>query len=166
MTTTTHLMLAGPLLALVAWRDLAARLLPDGPALALLGIGIAARAPLGWDALLQSLGAAALLFVVLLAAATRGWLGGGDVKLAGAIAVGLEPAVAWSFVWWTSIAGAGLALPYLLARRLSPAVPSLAPRAALPRRWAAIEARRLVRGGPLPYAVAIAAGAVLAIGGW
>ncbi|MGK7869788.1 prepilin peptidase [Falsiroseomonas sp. E2-1-a20] len=147
------------LLLLVAWRDVLTRTLPDLAAVAIGLLGIGLRAPLGVSPLLLSLAVTALLFLVLLALAMRGWLGGGDVKLASALALGLAPSATLDFVLATALAGGLLGLGYMAGPGLARCrVPALGGRGF--RRVAAVEVRRLRRGGPLPYAVAIAAGGI------
>ena len=86
---------AGILLLLyAAWRDIATRLIPDEISVALVLIGLATRLADGWLAVLSSAGVAVLVFAFLLFLAMRGALGGGDVKLAAALSVGLAPAAA------------------------------------------------------------------------
>ena len=75
---------------------------------------------------------------------SRGWLGGGDVKLLAACAL-------WSglgglplLLGGTAIAGGALALAAIVARRFAGSDPA----------WPALQ-----RNGPLPYAVAILGGA-------
>ena len=93
-------------------------------------------------------------------------MGGADVKLLGAIAIVLPPGMVSLFVVAMSLAGAVHAVAYMLARRMVTRPPALAlapaatpPRAAqlLPRALRA-ERWRISRGGPLPYACAIAFG--------
>jgi len=96
---------------------------------------------------------------VLLAA---GWMGGGDVKLMGAAAVLVPPPLVPMFVAALSIAGAVLALMYLAARPLMPAPARQRPRGLLARACRA-EQWRISRGGPLPYACAIASGFLFVI---
>lgn len=155
------LAVAVALLLVAAWRDVATRLIPDSLSAGLAITGLALRvAEAGWVAALVSLGIALALGTLLLLAAMGGALGGGDVKLAAAMACGLGPADTWDFVVLTVFAGGLLALPYLAVPRLRPAfAPALRPAgASLPARVLAVESRRLRRGGPVPYAVAIAAG--------
>lgn len=151
------LLIAVPLLVFAAGRDIATRLIPDGVSIAIAVAGLATRAFEGWSALLTSAAIGCGLFVLLLLLAMRGVLGGGDVKLVSAMAFGLSPADTWTFIFVTVLVGGALGVTYLLCGRLVPAV-SLAPGGTLPRRVLAVETRRLRRRGPLPYAVAIAAG--------
>jgi prepilin peptidase CpaA len=58
---------------------------------------------------------------------------------------------------WIALAGGLLTVPYLIARHRVP-VPRRSQCAGLAARIARAELWRLRRGGPLPYAVAIAAG--------
>ncbi|SDB74473.1 A24 family peptidase [Belnapia rosea] len=154
--------LIGLLLMLAAWRDVVARIIPDLLVLPIAILGIAGRLSLGWGVLLEAALTALLLFVILLACAMRGWLGGGDVKLAAALAIGLPPAATWDFVVATTLAGGLLALGYLNGPRLAPRLASGG--ATTPfGRILAVEAWRLRRGGPLPYGVAIAAGGLVTL---
>jgi len=149
------------LLLYAAWRDIATRLIPDEISIAIAAIGLAVRLSEGILPALISLGVAALIFVFLLLLAMRGALGGGDVKLAAALAIGLPPIAAWDFIFISVLVGGLLGVVYLLARRKQPAErlrPPAGPRHPLLRRVAVAEAWRLRRGGPLPYAVAIAVG--------
>jgi prepilin peptidase CpaA len=111
----------------------------------------------GPSAVVVSVLAACLLFVLLLIAYSRGLIGGGDVKLMTAFAVGLSPLDSYCFFVATVIAGGFLGIAYLL---LSGGTFSVRPvkRISLPARVIAIECWRIRRRGPLPYGVAIAAG--------
>jgi prepilin peptidase CpaA len=151
------LLIAVPLLLYAAARDIATRLIPDEVSLAIVAAGIATRLFEGWQQAGMSLLVGVLLFVVLLLLAMRGMIGGGDAKLIAAMATGLPPAETWNFIVATVLAGGVLAVGYLVARRLMPQ-PRLAPGAPMLRRLLAVEAWRIRRRGPLPYAVAIAAG--------
>ncbi|MFC7478331.1 prepilin peptidase [Dankookia sp. GCM10030260] len=150
------------LLALAAWRDVLTRIIPNRIALAIAAIGIATRLAVDWVPLLLSAATAALLFVILLLLALRGWLGGGDVKLTAALAIGLPPATTWDFITVTVFAGGILGLGYLAGRRFAPRLRP-ASRAHPLARIMAVEARRLRCGGPLPYGVAIAAGGIFVL---
>jgi prepilin peptidase CpaA len=155
---------AALLLGLAALFDLGYRLIPDALPAGLAGLALAVRLAEGWHPALLGLIAAACMFVVLGALSVRGLLGGGDVKLAAATALFLPTRAVDDFVLATALAGGVLALGYLILgfalRRLGahrPRPPSLLGRLARTEGW------RIRRGGPLPYGVAIAVGAVAAL---
>jgi prepilin peptidase CpaA len=91
-------------------------------------------------------------------------MGGGDVKLLGAATLAMPPSSVLTFVAAVAIAGGLLATVYLVARRLvhAPAPLVHAPAPLRPNnlfdRAMRVERWRITRGGPLPYACAIAAG--------
>jgi prepilin peptidase CpaA len=159
-----------PLLALAiilcllaaAWRDVAVRRIPNGIAAAVAAAGLGIRALEGLTALGASAAAAIALFLLLFLLFARGWLGGGDVKLATAIALGLPPEAIWPFVVITALAGGVLSALYLAAIRARPrwCGPGGRTRGLL-RRVLAAEAWRIRRRGPLPYGIALCASGVL-----
>ncbi len=151
-----------PLLAWAAWTDLIKRTIPNAVCIALLVIGFALRAAAGPWPLATSAGIAALAFVVLAAAHAAGALGGGDVKLAAAMLVGLSPLAAYRFTVMTILAGGVLVLVHLALRALPPARPAPAG-AALPTRIWRAERWRVQRHGGLPYGIAIAFGGCWAV---
>lgn len=143
-----------------ALHDVAARTVPNGLALALAITGIAAR---GLDQnLLMGLLAGALVFVLAAICWRRGWMGGGDVKLLGAGAIAVPPGDVLTFITVMAIAGALLAIIYLIGRAMPAPHPTHRP-ASLLARALRIERRRLHRGGPLPYACAIAVGGLFVL---
>ncbi len=154
------LLMSGSLMVLAAWHDLVARTIPNALCAALAVLGILARAGEGPLAVGLSAGAALTLFLLLLPVHAAGALGGGDVKLAAGVALGLPPIGVWHFVIATAMAGGVLALLYLALARLVPVLRPM-PGGRFLRRVAAAEAWRIRRGGPLPYGVAIAAGGLL-----
>lgn len=158
-------LVAVALLGFAAWRDLATRTIPDGVSVALAAIGVAARSYQGFEAITASVLGALALGAVLFALHARGLIGGGDVKLATALAIGLAPLDTWNLVVATAFAGGLLGLLYLALPSILPARRNLAaPRAAaIPLRFLAVEAWRIRRRGPLPYGVAIAAGGTLVL---
>lgn len=79
--------------------------------------------------------------------------GGGDAKMLAAAALWLGPQAGFAFLFWTALAGGVLALALVVLRRAG------APLAARAPRWAG---PMLAQGGPVPYGIAIAAGAVAA----
>jgi prepilin peptidase CpaA len=143
------------LLAYVAIGDVATRLISNKICLMLAALGIISHLfePLQ---LAESLGGAAILFLSLLLMHSRGWIGGGDVKLLVALAIGL-PVI--PLLTMTALAGAVLALMHLTLRRLP--YPSLPPvGSSLVRRVYAVERWRNLRHAPLPYGVAIASAGI------
>lgn len=96
----------------------------------------------------------ALVFAVTLLGGallfSRGWLGGGDVKLLAAIALWFDIAGGLTLIVYVAIGGGLLALAFLIARRLIPAP-----------RHGGIRPPALRPRGPIPYGLAIATGALL-----
>ncbi len=150
------------ILAFAAWCDLATRTIPDRCSIALLVLGIGGRLVLeGPMAAMISAGLALLVFLGFAVLHARNMIGGGDVKLIAALAAGTAPLALPALLFWIGLAGGVLGVLYILLARILPK-PALRPHAALPARIAALEANRIVRRGPLPYALAIAAGTVVA----
>ncbi|RDE06713.1 A24 family peptidase [Sphingomonas aracearum] len=115
---------------------------------------IALLAPIWWHALDFSLwpdvaaqiGLAAIVFALFIGAFALGWMGGGDVKMIGALALWFPPgALVWMLVLM-SLFGGALTLVLVAARA-----------------WSGRRGR--VREGAIevPYGVAIAAAALLAL---
>jgi prepilin peptidase CpaA len=166
------------ILCLAAAHDVLARTVPNWMPMTLAALGIIQSAI--DERLIVSLLVGAMVFILTGLCWKRGWLGGGDVKLLGAAAIAVPPLAVPPFVVAVALAGGVLGLVYLACGRLIPALvprrpvghppldhppldhPALAqsitrPAGLLSRAWR-LERRRLGRGGPLPYAVAIAAG--------
>ena len=97
-----------------------------------------------------------LLFAAVLAVGTfmfsRGWIGGGDIKLLAASALWFNLSDGWKLLVAIAIAGGIEALLIVVIRRL-PWSDDLRGKALL-----------LTRGGPIPYGIAIALG--VALMGW
>lgn len=143
------------ILLAAALHDIVARTVPNWMAAVLALLGFASQALHG--SLLTGLLAALIVFVLAAVAWRGGWMGGGDVKLLGAATLVVPPGDAANFIATVALVGAALALLYLVARRIvgapGPARPvHLFGRALRAERW------RIRRGGPLPYACAIAGG--------
>ncbi|MBR0673003.1 A24 family peptidase [Neoroseomonas soli] len=151
-----------PLLCFAAARDVATRLIPDTVSIVILIAGLVARLAEGWAEAGVSLLVGCALFAALLPLAARGALGGGDVKLISAMAAGLAPADTWTFIVATVFAGGVLGLAYILGRYVVPQT-RVVGGGTLLRRVMAVEAWRVRRRGPLPYAVAIAVGGILVL---
>ena len=108
---------------------------------------LAGLATVSWA---SQLGGMAVMFMAGLALFSRGWMGGGDIKLLTAIALWTGLLGLPRLLIGTSVAGGVLALSVLALRAL-PALVSKTPGPGL---------RVLQKGEPLPYGVAIAAGVV------
>ena len=146
------------LLLYVAMIDIATRLIRNEICLVLALLGIASQFASPMQAA-QSLVAAAILLLLLLVIYTRGWIGGGDVKLLVALAIGLSLMGVFQLLTITALAGGILALVHLMMRVLP--YPKLAPAgSSLVRRVYAVERWRHLRRAPLPYGVAIACGGI------
>jgi len=149
------------LLLYVATIDIATRLIGNEICLALALLGIAAQLASPMQ-IAQSLIAAAILLLLLLVIYQRGWIGGGDVKLLVALAIGLPLTGVIELLTTTALAGGVLALVHLMMRLLP--YPKLAPAgSSLARRIYAVERWRHLRHAPLPYGVAIACGGIWTI---
>jgi len=145
------------LLGLAALSDLATRTIPDQACIALALLGLGARLYAGLAALAVSAGVAAGMFAVLVLVHARGALGGGDVKLICAMALGLAPAQTYRFLVATVLAGGLLGVLYLVLRLAPP--PARCKRRASPiHRIITAERWRIRRKGSLPYGIAIACG--------
>jgi prepilin peptidase CpaA len=143
------------LLGAAAWHDAVARTIPNGipAALALIAVLALLLSPAPWHGLF----AASLVFSAALLLWRFGLLGGGDAKLLGAIGLLVAPDRIGGTVTMIALAGGLLTLPYLACRgriaRPAPVRPT-----GLVARALRAERFRLRRGGPLPYAIAIAIG--------
>jgi prepilin peptidase CpaA len=161
---------------LAAAHDVLARTVPNWMPMTLAVLGVVQSALA--ERLIVSLLVGTTVFILTGLCWKRGWLGGGDVKLLGAAAIAVPPVLVPPFVAAVALAGGVLGLVYLACGRLIPAMAPRRPNAMAPwrptdcqsgdrpinrpagllsRAWR-LERRRLSRGGPLPYAVAIAAG--------
>lgn len=148
-----------------AIHDIMARTVPNELALAVALVGAALQLLQGTA--LIGVPAALLVFVLAALCWRRGWMGGGDVKLLGAASLLVPPGLVPTLVMAMALSGGVLALIYLLARHRMPVshMPRPEPARAtalLARAWRA-ERWRMRRGGPMPYAVAIASGAFFAL---
>ncbi len=112
------------------------------------------------------LGVALALFILAALCWRRGWMGGGDVKLLGAVALLVPPASVAMLVVDVALAGGILAVTYLALYAIvpKPAAYKNKPRS-VPARALRAERWRISRKGPIPYASAIAAGALFCLWG-
>ena len=146
------------LLLYVATIDVATRLIRNEICLALALLGIASQLTSPVQ-VAGSLIAATILLALLLVIYQRGMIGGGDVKLLVALAMGLPLIGVMQLLTITALAGGVLAVLHLMMRLLPH--PRLAPAgSSFVRRVYAIERWRHLRHAPLPYGVAIACGGI------
>lgn len=165
LITTTMTLASGLVLLLAAWHDIVSRTVPNWMPAAIAGFGVVASFTDG--RLPISLGCGLTIFIAAAICWRRGWMGGADVKLLGSIAIVLPPGMVAVFAVAMSLAGAAHAIAYMLARRVVTPPPKLIrnrprsipllPRVLRAERW------RISRGGPLPYACAIAFGFLFVI---
>ena len=146
------------LLLYVAVIDIASRLIRNEICLALALLGIVGQFASPTQ-LVGSLVAATILLLLLLVIYQRGGIGGGDVKLLVALAIGLPLMGVIRLLTITTLVGGVLALVHLMMRLLpSPKLPPVG--SSLIRRVYAVERWRNLRRAPLPYGVAIACGGI------
>jgi prepilin peptidase CpaA len=154
----TALFLEILLLLYVAVIDIANRLIRNEICLILALLGIASQFA-SQTHVIESLAAATILFLLLIVVYQRGWIGGGDVKLLVALAIGLPLMGVIQLLTITALAGGVLALVHLTMRLLP--YPRTAPAgSSLLRRVYAVERWRNLRHAPLPYGAAIACGGI------
>jgi prepilin peptidase CpaA len=168
------LTIGAALLLFAALHDIAARTIPNWISACLALLGLALR--LVEHQLLAGLALGIVVFAAAAFCWQRGWMGGGDVKLLGAVAIFVTPGQVGVLLEATTLAGGVIGLIYLFSRlalrhkargvQPCPTQPRpIQPRPIQPRssgllaRIARAELRRLRRGTSLPYASAIAAGA-------
>jgi Flp pilus assembly protein protease CpaA len=146
------------LLLYVAMIDIATRSIRNEICLALALLGIAVQFASQMH-VTESLVAATILLLLLIVIYQRGWIGGGDVKLLAALAIGVPLVGVIQLLTITTLASGVLALVHLMMRLLP--YPKLAPAgSSLVRRVYAVERWRNLRHAPLPYGVAIACGGI------
>jgi prepilin peptidase CpaA len=148
------------LLTLAAVRDIMTRTIPNW-----LPVTLAAfcAALASFDLRLTwGLGFGLAVFLVSLFCWRRGWMGGADVKLLGAAAIVVAPAVSETFLLAVTFSGGILATFYLVGRFILPRPAARRPKRLLGR-VLRVEAWRIRHRGPLPYACAIAAGTIFVL---
>ncbi len=143
------------LFAAAAGRDLGWRLIDNRLVIGLVLAwgGHAALSGWGWSLALAHAGVAVLAFAVCLLLGLRGWMGGGDVKLAAAVFLWAGPPWALEVLALVSVAGLVLALLAAAAaglERLSPPA------------WAGRGLGLLSAARGVPYGVALALGGAMA----
>lgn len=124
MSTISAWILLVPLAALLlaaCWTDLRRREIPNGLnlAIALLAIPYWWAAGLGFAEIALQVGVALLVFAAFAAAFALGAMGGGDVKMIGALALWLPWQAVLVLIVVMSIAGGVLTAALLLRRKLA-----------------------------------------------
>ena len=157
---TFHDALVGAAILLLvgaAVQDIIARTVSDRSTALLASIGMVLRYRDGW--LIIAICISIFVFLIALACWSRGWLGGGDVKLVGAAMLLVPPPQQTTVLFIMAMTGGVLSVLFLITRQWM-RVKSVPRPASFMRRAIRIELWRLGRGGPIPYAVAIAVGAL------
>ncbi|ACI53210.1 peptidase A24A prepilin type IV [Gluconacetobacter diazotrophicus PA1 5] len=140
-------------LVYAALHDVAVRTIPDQVVVALGGLG--ATIAILHGHIVGSILVAICVFGLCFAIWWFGAIGGGDVKLLSAASLLFPPAAVPSWILTIAMSGGVLAGFYLMVRHrvtVGPVRHGCFGRIVRSERW------RMRRGGPLPYAVAIAAG--------
>lgn len=147
------------LLIAAAVKDATTMTIPNWIPLALVGAFLA-LAPL--ELPLAQVGGHLLVGLIALMAGfamfSFNWVGGGDAKLLAAAAVWLGWSAMPEFLLWTGLAGGGLSLGLLAARRAALYLPFVMPFA----NGEGALARLLSPKGDIPYGLALAAGGLAA----
>ena len=149
------------LLLYVAMMDIATRSIKNEFCLLLALLGIAGQFASQMQ-VAESLVAVTILFLLLLVIYQRDGIGGGDVKLLVALAIGLPLMGVIQLLTMTTLTGGVLALVHLMMRLLPYPRPAPAG-SSLVRRVYAVERWRNLRHAPLPYGVAIACGGIFTV---
>lgn len=150
ISTLAVLLLVGALLVAAGF-DLWRFEIPDGLSIAILVSAALYLATLPFDQVPSHLAAGGLVFAVGLFVFSRGWLGGGDVKLMAASASWATLSSLLPMLTAIAVAGGVLALLLIGLRFIAGRLGSAPDQLPL----------LLQPDGPVPYAVAIAAGIML-----
>ena len=143
---------------LAAASDAATRRISNLIPLAVLIAVAVERALHGWIATGSGLGALAIVLIAGTFAHSRGWFGGGDVKLAAATAAAFGVPTCFAFLLFTGACGGAVALATLLITKRATAREALVAVDVLVRtRAVTLPDKRAT----VPYAIAIAFGALL-----
>jgi prepilin peptidase CpaA len=154
MVDLAPLLIFPALMAYAAASDLLTMTIPNRVSL-LLVLSFPVLAILGglsWDAMLMHVSAGALILMVCFGMFTRGWIGGGDAKLAAATALWLGFDTLMAYLLMSALAGGMLTLA-ILSLRLWPL-----PIFALQWNWLS---RLHDRSSGVPYGIALAGAALV-----
>jgi prepilin peptidase CpaA len=154
MSDAIRLLLFPALMAFAASSDLLTMTISNRVSLLLLGgfFAMALLTGMNGSALLSHIGAGLLVLAVTFGFFARGWIGGGDAKLAAATALWFGFDHLLAYLVYASVLGGGLTLLLLQFRNLP--LPSMF----LGQEWAE---RLHNKQGGVPYGIALAAAALL-----
>ncbi len=158
------------LYGVAAWTDLTRRIIPNTVCVLVAAVGVTGLFFVADSHGVATLAIAIATFAALAFLCAIGRLGGGDAKLISATVLLVGAAHALDFFLLTALAGGVLSLVYVLAgfafRRMAPRPLGSQQTGRGPFRlgllWR-VECRRIRRGGPLPYGVAIVIGALMTL---
>lgn len=139
--------------------DVRSRLIPNGLVAAVAAAGLVIRGLENGVGALLSLAVSLVLLLGLAAAARRNLVGGGDAKMTAAVSLLVPPDRVLDLLLAISLAGAALAVAWLIARLGLAACR----RRRDPPRVPALQLRQALERVELPYGVALFAGAVLTV---
>jgi prepilin peptidase CpaA len=154
LTEAISLTLFPAMMAFAASSDLLTMTIANRVSLALVGgfVILAALSGMSGADMATHAGAAAAVLVVAFICFARGWIGGGDAKLAAATALWLGFSHLFDYLVYASLLGGALTLLIVQFRHMP------LPQLLAGRDWA----ERLHRqGGGVPYGIALAAAALL-----
>jgi prepilin peptidase CpaA len=154
LTEAISLTLFPAMMAFAASSDLLTMTIANRVSLALVGgfVILAALSGMSGADMATHAGAAAAVLVVAFICFARGWIGGGDAKLAAATALWLGFSHLFDYLVYASLLGGALTLLIVQFRHMP------LPQMLAGRDWA----ERLHRqGGGVPYGIALAAAALL-----
>jgi prepilin peptidase CpaA len=153
LTDAIRLLLFPALMAFAASSDLFTMTISNRLSLALAGgfALLAAASGLAWPVVGMHLAAAALVLVVSFVMFTRGWIGGGDAKLAAATALWFGFDYLLDYMIYASLFGGALTLLLLQFRKLP------LPQVLAKQEWIQ---RLHDQAGGVPYGIALAAAAL------
>ncbi|MGH7706950.1 MAG: A24 family peptidase [Vulcanimicrobiaceae bacterium] len=161
MTLLSAIVLAA--CGVAAITDLRSRRIPNALTLSLGAAVLLLRLLQGWSAFGTSLAVLVVVFVLGSLAFSMGWLGGGDVKLAAVAAAAFGFPDALPFLLYTSIGGGILAIAVSIACGRLGATLGNVSALVRPMIYRGTVAVAPARGTTLPYALAIAFGAVAVV---
>lgn len=148
-----------------AWSDFSTRRIPNKITVAGLATALILRAPLGGDAVVEGLAGIGLALLVAVVLYALRAIGGGDVKLLGAIGAFLGSAEILGALAVIAVLGAAFALLLMIRKGLLPLL--ILNTLDLVKSWRSLgqagQARRLESPGALtvPYGVPIALGTLI-----